>query len=204
MNRSLVFVSSIAASLTLGGISWAADAPPPNMPAMHHAAPDKGDKAAPTDEELIASAMKAAPKNVAMHATVIVPGANGAMRTLRKGTNGFTCMPDNPETPGPDPMCWDKNAGDWIDAYLGHKTPPGGKLGLMYMLAGGTDASNTDPFAQKPTASNHWIKTGPHVMIVGADASFYDTYPKDADPNTKSPYVMWAGTPYQHLMAPVQ
>ena len=49
------------------------------------------------------------------------------MRTLRKGTNGFTCMPDNPETPGPDPMCWDKNAGDWIDAYLNHKTPPPAK-----------------------------------------------------------------------------
>ena len=34
-------------------------------------------------------------------------------------------------------------------------------------------------------------------MIVGADAGFYDTYPKSVDPNTKSPYVMWAGTPYQ-------
>ena len=83
-------------------------------------------------------------------------------------------------------------------------TPPAGKIGFMYMLAGGTDASNTDPYATKPTASNHWIKTGPHVMIVGADASFYDTYPKSADPNTKSPYVMWAGTPYQHLMAPIR
>jgi hypothetical protein len=41
-------------------------------------------------------------------------------------------------------------------------------------------------------------------MIVGADASFYDSYPKGADPDTKSPYVMWAGTPYQHLMAPIR
>jgi len=31
-----------------------------------------------------------------------------------------------------------------------------------------------------------------------------DTYPKGADPDTKIPYVMWAGTPYQHLMAPVR
>ena len=36
------------------------------------------------------------------------------------------------------------------------------------MLAGGTDASHTDPYAQKPEASNNWIQTGPHVMIVGA------------------------------------
>ena len=168
---------------------------------MQHSAAEKGPPQ--TDEELIASAMKAAPKKVAEGATIVVPGDKGAMRTLRKGNNGFTCMPDNPATPGPDPMCWDQNAGAWIDAYLGHKTPPAGKVGLMYMLAGGTDASNTDPYAEKPTAGNHWIKTGPHIMIVGADASFYDTYPKSADPDTHSPYVMWAGTPYQHLMAPI-
>ena len=161
-------------------------------------------KAAQTDEELIASAMKAAPKKVAENATIVAPDPSGGMRTLRKGTNGFTCMPDNPETPGPDPMCWDKNAGNWVDAYLSHKTPAAGKVGLMYMLAGGTDASNTDPYAAKPTTANHWIKTGPHIMIVGADASFYDTYPKSAESDTKSPYVMWAGTPYQHLMAPIR
>jgi hypothetical protein len=41
-------------------------------------------------------------------------------------------------------------------------------------------------------------------MVVGAEASFYDAYPKSADPDTSVPYVMWAGTPYQHLMAPVR
>ena len=82
--------------------------------------------------------------------------------------------------------------------------PPKGKVGFMYMLSGGTDASNTDPFATEPTATNHWVKTGPHVMVVGGDQAFYDSYPKGADPDTSSPYVMWAGTPYQHLMAPVK
>jgi hypothetical protein len=128
----------------------------------------------------------------------------GGMRTLRKGTNGWTCMPDAPSTPGPDPMCMDKNAMDWVHAMVSHETPPAGKVGLMYMLSGGTDASNTDPYATAPAPNNHWVKTGPHVMIVGADASFYDSYPKNADPDTTLPYVMWAGTPYQHLMAPVK
>jgi hypothetical protein len=82
--------------------------------------------------------------------------------------------------------------------------PPSGHVGLMYMLEGGTDASNTDPFSKKPSASEHWIKTGPHLMIAGADAAFYDAYPKLADPDTSQPYVMWAGTPYQHLMVPVK
>jgi hypothetical protein len=53
-------------------------------------------------------------------------------------------------------------------------------------------------------ADNHWVKTGPHVMIVGADTVFYDMYPKSATPDTSVPYVMWAGTPYQHLMIPVK
>lgn len=157
-----------------------------------------------TDAQLIASALSAAPAGVARHAAVVNMDAKGQMRTLRAGTNGFTCLPDNPETPGPDPMCVDKASMDWMNAMMSKATPAAGKVGLMYMLAGGTDASNTDPYAAKPTASNHWIKTGPHLMIAGADAAFYDAYPKSADPDTSRPYVMWAGTPYQHLMVPVK
>jgi hypothetical protein len=161
-------------------------------------------KPAPADADLIKSAMGAAPAGVAKNATIVTMEADGSMRMLRKGSNEFTCMPDNPATPGPDPMCMDKNAMLWVHAWATHTPPAAGKVGLMYMLEGGTDASNTDPYAQKPSAANHWIKTGPHVMIVGADASFYDGYPKDADPDTTVPYIMWAGTPYQHLMAPVK
>lgn len=197
-----------AALLGLSASPWAADAPATDTHAsMHHQATATGaagSKAAPTDADLIADAMKAAPKKVGEGATIVAPDDKGAMRTLRTGTNGFTCMPDNPETPGPDPMCWDRNADAWVNAYMGHKPPAADKVGLMYMLAGGTDASNTDPYATKPTATNHWIKTGPHVMIVGAGASFYDTYPKSPTPDTAVPYVMWAGTQYEHLMVPIR
>ncbi len=158
----------------------------------------------PSDAQLIASAEKAAPGKVSKNASVIAMGADGSMRTLRKGTNGLTCMPDNPATPGPDPMCMDAAAFEWAKAWMSHKDPPAGKVGFMYMLAGGTDASNTDPYATKPTATNHWVQTGPHIMIVGADKAFYDAYPKAEYPDTTQPYVMWAGTPYQHLMAPIK
>jgi len=164
----------------------------------------KGAALSAADQKMIKSAMRAAPGKVSAKATIIAMGADGKMRTLREGSNGFTCMPDNPATPGPDPMCMDKAAWEWAGAWMGHKTPASGKVGFMYMLSGGTDASNTDPYATKPSAENHWIKTGPHVMIVGAEASFYDMYPKSADPDTSVPYVMWAGTPYQHLMVPVK
>jgi hypothetical protein len=155
-----------------------------------------------SDGAMIASAMSAAPEAVGQNATIVAMGPNGQMRTLRQGSNGFTCMPDTPTTPGPDPMCMDANALEWGKAWMQHKPPPQ-KVGVMYMLAGGTDASNVDPYAKAPTAENHWIKTGPHVMVVG-DAAMLSQYPAKPDPDTNQPYVMWAGTPYAHLMMPVR
>jgi hypothetical protein len=176
-----------------------AQKPQTQKPAAH-AAMSHG--AGMSDQDIIASAMKAAPPAVARGAAVVAVGADGAMRTVRKGTNGFTCMADNPATPGPDPMCMDANALEWGKAWMAHKPPPR-KTGFMYMLAGGTDASNTDPFAKAPSKSNHWVKTGPHVMIVG-DPEIVNHYPAKADPDTTLPYVMWSGTPYAHLMIPVR
>lgn len=167
------------------------------------AAATAGEKPA-SDQKLIQSAMRAAPAKVADKASIMAMDADGSMRTVREGSNGFTCMPDNPATPGPDPMCMDAAALEWAHAWIGKTTPTAGKIGFMYMLEGGTDASNTDPYATAPAKENHWVKTGPHVMIVGADPGFYDMYPKDADPDTSAPYVMWPGTPYQHLMIPVK
>ena len=154
------------------------------------------------DAALIRSAMSAAPASVGRRATVIEMRANGTMRTVRRGSNGFTCMADNPETPGPDPMCMDANSMAWAEAWMGHRSPPSG-VGLMYMLAGGTDASNVDPYATRPTRTNAWVHTGPHIMVVGAD-SLLSQYPSGRTPDTSRPYVMWAGTPYAHLMIPVR
>ena len=159
---------------------------------------------AASDQQLIRSAVRAAPAKVGAAAAIVVANPDGTLRTVRPGNNGFTCMADNPVTPGPDPMCMDAAALEWAGAWMAHKPPPTGKVGLMYMLSGGTDASNTDPYATKPSSGNHWVKTGPHVMVVGADAAFYDQYPKVADPETGAPYVMWSGTPYQHLMVPIR
>ncbi|HVR81649.1 MAG TPA: hypothetical protein VHF02_06165 [Luteimonas sp.] len=198
MNRSILALTTLAAALGLS-VAQPADGHKPM-----HAKANQAAASSTTDRKLIESAMRAAPGKVAANATVVAMQPDGSMRTVRAGSNGFTCMADNPATPGPDPMCMDQSAMGWAGAWMGHKVPPSGKIGFMYMYSGGTDASNTDPYATKPSAGNHWIKTGPHVMIVGADASFYDMYPKGADPDTSVPYVMWAGTPYQHLMIPIK
>ncbi|WEX91171.1 hypothetical protein PZN02_004803 [Sinorhizobium garamanticum] len=159
--------------------------------------------AAPDDAALIKNAESAAPAAVASGAAIHVMDEKGSMRTLREGTNGFWCMPDNPNTPGPDPMCGDANAMEWATAWMQKKEPPKGKVGFMYMLAGGSDGSNTDPYATKPEEGNNWVETGPHVMIVNA-TDMMQGYPTDPKPDTSRPYVMWAGTPYAHLMIPVK
>lgn len=158
-----------------------------------------GPAAAETDP--IKSAMNAAPEALAKDAAVVSAAPDGTMQTLREGTNGWSCMPDNPVTPGPDPMCMDANAMEWAMAWMGRKTPPAEQPGLIYMLAGGTDASNTDPYATKPTEGEDWVQTGPHLMLVGSQTALKG-YPSGAKPDTKVPYIMWQGTPYAHLMIP--
>jgi hypothetical protein len=156
-----------------------------------------------SDDAIIKSAMMAAPPAISQKATIIDVSSDGKIRVVRKGTNNFTCMADNPASPGPDPMCGDQNAMEWAKAWIEKKEPAPNKVGFLYMLVEGSDASNTDPFAQKPEADNNWVKTGPHVMVVGAKGMM-EGYPRDAKPDTSQPYVMWPGTPYEHLMLPVQ
>ena len=82
--------------------------------------------------------------------------------------------------------------------------PPPDKSGFIYMLNGDTGACNTDPWATKFEPGNHWVQTGAHVMIVGPAARTMADYPRTADPDPTKPYVMWPGSPYQHLMLPVK
>ncbi|URD60908.1 hypothetical protein M8312_14195 [Sphingomonas sp. KRR8] len=172
------------ALMTLPAASPGAAAPPPA-----------------SDASLIQNALSAGPKAIAEGAKVVTMGATG-MRELRPGTNGFTCMPDDPSTPGVDPMCLDRNAMRWAGAWMSKQTPPADAVGVIYMLAGGTDASNTDPYA-KPPADGKWVVTGPHLMLVGSPA-LNAQYPSGANPDTTKPYVMWGGTPYAHVMIPVR
>ena len=190
-------LAAAAMSLILQGCNQdraAGDLPKTNESAKPTAASDHSDP--------VASAMSAAPSSISQGATIVQAQADGSMKTLREGKNGWTCMPDSPTTPGPDPMCMDANAAKWAQAWMGKKDPPANTVGVMYMLEGGTDASNTDPYATQPTAENAWVNTGPHLMIVGSKEVLAG-HPTGAKPDTSAPYVMWAGTPYAHLMVPV-
>jgi hypothetical protein len=151
-----------------------------------------------SDEQLMQHLSTAAPAEVLDHATILNMDQAGKMQAVRKGDNGWTCM-----DPGGAPMCADASAMEWAQAWQTHGAAPQ-KLGFIYMLHGDTGASNTDPYASGQTADNNWIKTGPHVMIVGAEAKpMLQNYPRAAQADPDKPYVMWPGTPYEHLMLPV-
>jgi hypothetical protein len=163
-------------------------------------------RAAPvrSDAQLVADAASAAPAAIGRAAAVVAPNGSGGMRTLRRGSNGWTCMPDEPNTPDDDPMCVDRNGLAWAEAWMGHRVPLADRPGLAYMLRGAADASNTDPYAAKPAAGAGWVRTGPHIMILDRNAAVRSGYPGGPHPDTSRPYVMFAGTPYAHIMMPVR
>lgn len=161
------------------------------------------DTTAPSDAAAIASAESAAPAAVAKDAEIVTFDAQGNMRTIRKGANGYTCMPDSPDSPGPDPMCVDKGGMAWTMAFVSHKDPPKGVLGFGYMLVTGSDPDNMDPFATKPPSGRQWVATGPDVMLLNVGDLVKD-YPTAEQPDTSKPYVMYPNTPYAHIMVPVK
>jgi hypothetical protein len=164
-----------------------AAAPPP---------PPRGSKA-----WLIETAVSAGPASITANATLIDLHATvDSLKTLRAGTNGWTCVADDTTAHHMGPICADGQWMKWFGAWMGHKTPAVTAVGTAYMLAGATDASNTDPFATKPDSGKAWIVSGPHLMIIAPGAHAYDGLPHE--PTNAEPYVMFPGTPYAHVMAP--
>ena len=186
-------------SLRLGAVLLAIAALP--LGAQQQAGMAKGAPSAKgSNAAKIASAMSAAPKQIASGATIAEIGADGKVVTLRAGTNGWMCFPDDANTPKPDPICADKMWQQWFEAWMAKKPPMIKQVGIAYMLMGSSDASNTDPFATKPAAGADWVVTSAHTMVIVPDPKQLDSYP--SDPKSAGPFVMFKGTPYAHLMVP--
>ena len=151
-------------------------------------------------EALIKDALSAAPPLIAKAATI--KDWDGSV--LRPGNDDFTCFPTEASKRAKgekEPMCLDKVWQVWGDAWMNKKPFKAEKVGIAYMLAGDTGASNTDPYAEKRTSDNQWIAEGPHIMVLLPDPAQLDALP--TDPHKGVPYVMWKGTPYVHIMVPL-
>ena len=147
-----------------------------------------------TTQAKIARAMSAGPANVANGSRIVDTDAQGQTVVLREGNNGFTCMPGNPRIIGDPPMCADAAARQWSADFKARKPKPTNtEPGIVYMLAGATQRSDTDPY----DTTSQPIPIGPHWMIM------WPFDPKTTGlPTTHRPtgaYIMWAGSPYAHL-----
>lgn len=149
--------------------------------------------ASETAAQKIARALSGGPPAITTHATVADMDAKGNMTVLRKGTNGWTCIPGHPGVIGDDAMCADANAMQWGDDWMKHKPPSNKAPGIAYMYAGGTDWSASDPYATKGTP----IKEPPHWMIL---YPFRNSSGLPTTPRNTGTWIMYAGTPYAHLM----
>jgi hypothetical protein len=146
-------------------------------------------------EAKIARAMAAGPAAIANHARIADVDENGKAMILRPGTNGWTCMPGHPGMVGHDAMCLDEAALQWgTDLWLHKPKPTNSRPGIVYMLSGGTDWSATDPWALSGTP----IKEPPHWAVV------WPFDPKETglpdQPKRTGAWIMFAGTPYAHVM----
>ena len=144
----------------------------------------------------IASAESAGPASVTANAAI--KDVDGTV--LRKGSNGYTCYPQQ-ETLGP--MCNEEPWDALIDAMMNKKGFEPKTFSVSYMLAGEGTAigvSNSDPYATDPKSSEDWVKEGPHLMIIVPDRALL----KNLSRNPSDPvYVMWGDTPYAHIMVKV-
>jgi hypothetical protein len=159
-----------------------------------------------TDAQMITSAMSAGPSEVTKGAAIMAMSPDGDMskppRQVRAGTNGWVCFPKTTATQAEDPMCLDKTWMGWVDAYMKKAPPPKGTaIGIGYMLRGDAGASNINPYDMAPSATNQWVVSPSHVMLLLPDPKLLDAYP--TDPTNGGPWVMWKGTPYAHVMVPV-
>jgi hypothetical protein len=181
----IVTSAAMAASAAGAGVSVAADTPTDVTPA------------APMDESedpRITRARLAGPSHVTKDASIVVMNAAGGMTYLVRGTNEWVCMPGDLDKIGQPPMCMNPMGMQWMmDSHQRKPKPTNAAPGIIYMLCGATQRSNT--FIWDTTSPA--IPIGPHWMI---------TWPFDAAacglPTTvrdEGAWVMFAGTPYAYL-----
>jgi hypothetical protein len=145
-----------------------------------------------------AAAESAAPASLSKHATIL----NRDGQVVRIGSNGWMCLPDDPNTTGTDSICMNESWRNFMDTLKNKKKPTYTQVGIAYMLQGDRPVSNTDPYATEPKPGDDWVdQLGAHIMVLVPDADTLKSVP--TNPRNGGPWIMWAGTPYAHLMIPI-
>ena len=150
-------------------------------------------------EQLVKLAESAAPMEISKDATIMIPGEDGKLMEAKKGTNGFTCIPDVDGLSKPDPICFDQPTGQWVnDLMSGAPKPTNTAPGVSYMAQGGWHFEKDGKILMKNEPGAKTVKEPPHWMVVWPFESKATGLP--SMPGKHGTYVMWDGTPYAHLM----
>jgi hypothetical protein len=159
-----------------------------------------------SDEWKIKNALSAAPAVIAERAAVMdwpTDPKSGPGRMLRKGSNGWTCMPDLPGKPAHDPMCADETMMKWLTATFAGRPPNIDRVGMAYMLLGEAGADQNDVSAKTPPKGKDWYYVGPHVMIVLPDADKTALEGINHDISKSEPYVTALNSSSPLLVVPI-
>jgi len=182
MKRVSIFVLVVLTIMDLGIVSLRAE-----------------NKKPMSKDKLIKLALSAAPAYIAKDAAVMIPGDDGKLVEVRKGSNGFTCIPTVNNRPEADPMCFDAAVGQWVDALMSNAPKPTNTVpGISYMARGGMHWEKDGKILMKEEAGAKLVKEPPHWMIMWPFDSKASGLP--TLPNPGGVYVMFDGTPYAHMM----
>ena len=77
-------------------------------------------------EGIIRSALSAGPASITDEAAVL----DWDMNEVRTGSNGWTCLPDRPDTDGNDPWCVNEPWLDFLGAYVNQTQPTYTEIGF--------------------------------------------------------------------------
>lgn len=151
-------------------------------------------------EDPMKVARSAAPSSVSKDASIMVFGSDGKLTEAKKGTNGFTCIPDIDGQEKPDPFCGNGPAMQWVgDLVDGREKPSNTEPGVAYMMQGGWHWEKDGKITMdKNEPGARRVKEPPHWMVFWPFRSADTGLPVKL--GNFGTYIMWDSTPYAHLM----
>jgi len=166
----------------------------------------------PTSDQQIAAAVLALPESMRATATVLGYRTAGTLTELRKGSNGMTCLADDPESPAFHVACYHESLepfmargralraqgvkGGLVDSTR-FKEIKEGTLKMpttpaaLYSLSGG--AGSWDP-------ATNAVKEGRSLYVVYIAGATAASTGLPTQPAAGLPWIMFPGTPKAHIM----
>ena len=142
---------------------------------------------------------RGSPARIAEQAGIARLDPRGNVTPVRQSRNGFTCtlMPDGSNAP----VCADERGFAWLVAAMAQKPrpPASDRPGIAYMAKGGIHFETPEgKIVMQPSPGTKEVKEPAHWMLLWPFDSASTGLP--TRPNAGGTNIMFAGSPYAHLM----